>query len=152
MPTQTVIVAYVNAPREGKKNGSIKTKGGDYYGVPPAMLSQFEQGGTYQVEYSTREFQGQTYRNVVSVQKQAPAPSTNGASAGAGAGGFREVSPAVQLNMAIHSWVEAGISSGQVQFSDEAIGDAIRTVIKGYRDGTAALSQKSNDMNDEIPF
>lgn len=47
-----VQIAYVNDPKPGKKQGSIKTTTDDYFGVWPKDLRQFQVGGVYDVEYT----------------------------------------------------------------------------------------------------
>ena len=82
MPIVTVTAQYVNDVQAGRRNGSIKTPQGEYYGVPPAMLSQFTKGGTYEVEYATSTSQaGRTYKNITRIVSAAgPAPGRMGSS------------------------------------------------------------------------
>src|SRR5437016_10598295 len=67
MPKETVTIAYVNQPKEGKKMGSIKTTNGQYFNVYLDKLGLFGVGQTYEIEYGSREFQGKMYHNVKSV-------------------------------------------------------------------------------------
>lgn len=62
MPTATINVQYVNQPKPGKKQGSVKTVDGQFYGVDPTQLGQFAPGGTYNIEYDTHTFQGKEYK------------------------------------------------------------------------------------------
>jgi hypothetical protein len=55
-----VTVAYVNDPKPGKKNGSIKDDQGQYWSVWPNMLRQFEPGETYELDYE----QNGAFRNI----------------------------------------------------------------------------------------
>lgn len=68
MPSATIGVQYVNPPAQGKKMGSIKDANGNYYGVQPGMLGLFQQGGTYEIFFEDREFQGKTYHTVKTVK------------------------------------------------------------------------------------
>lgn len=43
---------YVNAPKPGKKLGSIKTSEGEFYGVEPSLLGIFSKGEVCIVEYT----------------------------------------------------------------------------------------------------
>lgn len=62
MPSATISVQYVNPPKPGKKQGSIKTVDGQFFGVDPTQLGQFREGGTYTVEYDTHVYQGKEYK------------------------------------------------------------------------------------------
>src|SRR5437016_13153417 len=77
MPKETVTIAYVNQPKEGKKMGSIKTANGQYFNVYPDKLNLFEVGQTYAIEYDSREFQGKMYHNVKSVSPSSPTRQNN---------------------------------------------------------------------------
>jgi hypothetical protein len=74
-------VKYVNQPKEGKKQGSIKTDDGRFFGVYPELLGSFS-AGTYEIEFKSRDFNGKTYHTVTSAKPVAAPPSSgNGASA-----------------------------------------------------------------------
>ena len=60
----TITVQYVNQPKPGRKTGTIKTTGGQYYNVWPDKLHLFQPGGTYKVTYESREHEGVTYNTV----------------------------------------------------------------------------------------
>lgn len=65
MPVTTVTVEYVNQPKPGRKQGSIKTASGQYIGVWPEKLSAFQPGGTYEIEYDSETGQnGKTYHQL----------------------------------------------------------------------------------------
>ena len=55
MTTETVTVAFVNAPKDGKPYGSIKTQDGKFISVHGDKLNLFQKGGSYVVEYETTE-------------------------------------------------------------------------------------------------
>jgi hypothetical protein len=74
MSKKTVKVQYVNPPKEGRKTGSIKTAEGEYFDVFPGMLPEFKQGGSYEIEYASRDYNGKTYHSVKSILN-----GTNGA-------------------------------------------------------------------------
>lgn len=57
----TIEVAYINAPEEGRKMGSVKDTDGQYWKVWPDKLPLFRQGAKYDIEYTTDEFKGKTY-------------------------------------------------------------------------------------------
>lgn len=75
MPEAVIVAQYVNQPQAGKKQGSIKTPEGQYYGVPPAMLGMFKPNGTYKVFYESRDYQGKTYHTVKTVSEVMPPPA-----------------------------------------------------------------------------
>ena len=63
MQTATIQVAYVNPPKPGKKQGSVKDAEGNIYGVWPDKLHLFEPGNVYTIEYTSRDFNGQQYHD-----------------------------------------------------------------------------------------
>lgn len=58
-----IVAKYVNPPKDGGKQSTVKTPDGTIYGFWPDKV-QMVQGKTYEVEVSTREYQGKTYRTV----------------------------------------------------------------------------------------
>lgn len=80
--SERVKVAYVNQPKPGKKQGSIKTDDNRLFGVWPNHLSQFTVGQTYDIEvesYARRDgTQGYTVKSLT------PVNGSNGASNGSG--------------------------------------------------------------------
>ena len=76
--TETIKVAYVNEPQAGKKQGTIKTEDGRYFGVYPDKLNQFQVGNTYEIEYSSRQWNGKTLHSVTGVKSSSTSQSTNG--------------------------------------------------------------------------
>ena len=70
--TAQIVAKYVNPPKPGKTYGSVKDEAGQYWDIDPRKV-QVEQGGTYTVEYSTREWQGKTYRTIQGAHPATPA-------------------------------------------------------------------------------
>ncbi len=66
MTTETITVAYVNAPKDGKAYGSIKTQDGKFISVHGDKLGQFQKGGSYVVEYETTEKGYHNFKRLVS--------------------------------------------------------------------------------------
>ena len=66
MTTETVTVAFVNAPKDGKAYGSIKTQDGKFISVHGDKLGQFQKGGSYVVEYETTEKGYHNFKRLVS--------------------------------------------------------------------------------------
>jgi len=63
MPRETITPQYVNQPRLGKTNGSIKV-GDRYYSVKPDLLQHFAKGVPITIEWYCNDFQGTTYYHV----------------------------------------------------------------------------------------
>ena len=77
MQTATIQVAYVNPPKPGKKQGSVKDAEGNIYGVWPDKLALFEPGNVYTIEYTTRDFNGQQYHDFKKMVETQAAPRTS---------------------------------------------------------------------------
>lgn len=67
MPTETITVAGIWPPKEGRRTGSLKTTTGDWFDVWPDKIPQFSKGGTYVVEYATKESNGRVYKTVKAI-------------------------------------------------------------------------------------
>lgn len=75
MPTETITVQYVNAPKDGKPYGSIKTASGKFISVHGDKLGQFQKGGSYVVEYETTDKGYHNFKRLVTNGGEAgPAP------------------------------------------------------------------------------
>lgn len=150
-----VKIAYVNPPQQGRKNGSIKTDTGEFYGVPPAMLSQFTQGGTYSVEYGERIYNGRTYKDIKSAS-MINAPS----------GGGRQTDDVTSERIFVCGAINSALQSGQLNIGDEeAVTHAVAMLRSvwartfGGRSQAAAQQGRQQqqmpprgDMDDQIPF
>jgi len=147
MGQQNVTIAFVNQPKVGKKNGSIKTKDGEMFGVPPEKLAMFQQGGQYQLEYSERQFNGQIYRTVVAAHLLAPPQASGG----------NKYSPvtdndATAERIFVCGALNAHIQSGQAEMSLSHIGNVVNMLRQVWSE-TFGSPQKDDDMNgDSIPY
>jgi hypothetical protein len=65
MPVAEVTVKYINQPKPGKKMGSIKTTGDEYYNVWPDKLSLFQAGQNYTIEYDQNEQGFKSFKKMV---------------------------------------------------------------------------------------
>ena len=89
MQQATIKVQYVNQPK-GNGPGNVKDVDGTYWKVwtrskkpGAAVLSDFQEGGTYSVTYETENYQGKDYYTITSVTQTATAlPQTAAASNG----------------------------------------------------------------------
>ncbi len=66
MPQITTKVLYINDAKPGQRSGNIKLENGWYINVMPDDLGRFRKGGTYAIEFKERNYQGRTYRDLVS--------------------------------------------------------------------------------------
>jgi len=148
MATAQIVAQYVNQPQAGKKQGTIKTPDGVYYGVAPAMLPQFQPGGTYAIEYETRTWQGKEYYTIRSATAVAAIPPGSGP-AGKNQVGMKDPEIAQQVFVGI--CIKA--LGSQIQLSEEALDQAVAMFRNVWnRHWAAGQKQSRDDMNDEIPF
>jgi hypothetical protein len=123
MHTETIRVQYVNAPKHGKKKGTIKTTDGKLFGVWADALSGFTPNETYAVEYVEQEWRGQTYRTITKATVQPngtadpqPGPSRNT---------YRETSPGDAERMFVCSLLNAEIGAGKLALNTKELIEAI---------------------------
>jgi hypothetical protein len=74
--TMQITVAFVNPPKEGKKNGSVKV-GDRYYSYDPKKFT-FAKGGTYDIEYKEDDYNGKTYYFIEKAKEVGTANSAAG--------------------------------------------------------------------------
>jgi len=129
MNTATIVAQYLNPPKPGRKTGSVKDADGQYWDIWPDKMAQMQQGGTYQIEYETREYNGKTYCTIKSiVGGQAPAPKANGmngAAKPANGNGYGGKNDEQIFVMAI---LKSGIEAGHVTWDRGQIADTIKTL------------------------
>lgn len=77
LPTADIEVRYVNPPKEGKRNGSIKDAAGQYYSVPPGLLAQFSKGMKCRVEYEPFGDNGRSVKRVIGNSVAPTVPKNN---------------------------------------------------------------------------
>lgn len=77
---EAIITAlYVNPPKAGKKNGTIKAEGDVLYLAKPPILAIFQQGGQYKIGYEEYEINGVHFKEIKAAQQvSAAAPATSG--------------------------------------------------------------------------
>jgi hypothetical protein len=66
--TARITVAYIDPPGEGKKQATIKDSNGTRYGIFPEKMGDYRKGGTYDVEFKSREWQGKNYHTITSAK------------------------------------------------------------------------------------
>lgn len=134
----------------GKRNGSIKTPENFIYGVPPNLLSQFQPGGTYNIEYNVRDFNGQTYKTVASVTPvAAPVPTGN-----TGSGSASKWDDATPERIFVCGAINAGIQSGALNFDQTVIENAVRALRNVWANtfGNKTIERSREEMSDLIPY
>lgn len=149
MPTVEIVVAYVNQPKPGKRNGTVKSAAPDdkYYGCSPAALVQFKVGETCTIEYDTSPKQGGgewlNLKRKVSTSNVPPvAPLRN------------RTNPEDSKQMFVTALLKEGISAGNVSLSTTeivAVGNAMKDAYDQLF-GSAATQTTKALMDDEVPY
>jgi len=130
MNTATITAQYLNPPKPGRKTGSVKDTDGQYWDVWPDKLAQMQQGGTYQIEYETRDYQGKTYCTIKNiVGGSAPAPKSNGVAAKP-ANGYGKNDEQIFV-LAI---LKEGLASKNVNWDRAQITETVNTLRQIYKD------------------
>lgn len=168
MATTTITVQEIRPPQGNGKKYILVADNGDWYYIWPEQAGNYQEGGTYTLQYDVSQFNGRDYRNVAqdgargggggyrggsrggysrgapAPRRQAPPPQQAPAPQAQANSYYRPTSPEDKLSMFVTAVVKAGVQSGQVQFNDEAISIAIQQAVAGYRDGwmTAGNAQR----------
>lgn len=122
----TITVQYANPPKEGKKQGSIKTTDGVVYGVFPDKLGLLRPQQTYAIEFDEREFNGRTYKTIRKVRPAAREPQNDNGR-----------SPSHSLDAEfefVTRCLPAMISAYMAGSKQETIAAAARMLRRAYRD------------------
>lgn len=64
MNTATIEVEAVTPPGDGKKQATVKTKDGKWFGIWPKNMGLLRPGRVYEVSYTERNWQNKTYRTI----------------------------------------------------------------------------------------
>lgn len=127
MPKATITIAFVNPPKEGAKSGTLKTKNNEIYGCWPDKLGHFAVGKTYEVEYTEREHNGKTYKNVTHGKEVQPPAQTTGT--GNGGGYTRQpTSPVDAERMFVCGAINAAIQGGHLPIEGGAVEGAVNAM------------------------
>ncbi len=154
MPSMTATVRYVNQPKPGKQNGSIKLTDDTFLGVRPNMLSVFSPGTTYDIEFEEREWQGQMYKTVKTAK---PASQTNGATTAPQAGGApvrASWSPKDSEHAFVTKVLGDAVRSGKLDLTAETLTKAVRMLRVVHKEGFAGSVGQAWDeeIGDQIGF
>lgn len=147
METKIVNVKYVNQPKPGKKEGSIKDDTDEFYGASPAILGMMEPDNRYKIQFDSRVYQGKTFKSIRAVEKVEES-SANGA---AGQPHSRvATNPTDAERMWTCALVGHFIACGRVTLDLESISEATTLARKVWAMNWG--DTLSNEMNDDIPF
>lgn len=154
MATTEITVQYCNPQQPGKKNASIKTNDGQLYFVAPEMFSQFEQGGRYNIQYKVSSFRGVQYRHVETVTKIAPSPAANGGQFAGAKGKYGTVDMETAERIFVSGWMNGLARNPNIDPRGLTADDLVVEVNKIRTTWSMTLGnpQKSDDLDDEIPF
>lgn len=157
----TITPQYIDPPKAGKKQWSVKDQTGQYYGAFADVANQMKVGGTYEITTESRVFNGVTYHTIKTV-KQVSAPAPNGAGTGGSYNTYRKTDPVDAERMMVTALVKAAVQAGTVAVEANNLANAINQVRQAwnmtYGAGASRQAQQqprptpSQDMNDEIGF
>lgn len=159
--TAQITIRYVNQPKPGKQNGSVKTPEGVMYGVPPGMLNQFQPGGTYSVDYTSRTFNNQQYMTISNVRMVSPPPQQSNGAVGSGGGTntYRRTDEVDAERMFVTKLMGDAITGGHVTLMSDDLantGMMFREVFKriwGQAGAPQTQSRPKDGLDDDqIPF
>jgi hypothetical protein len=146
MPEIEITVQFVNAPKAGKRLGSIKSSEGEYYGCDPATLGRFSKGEVCTIEYTeTPKDGGGTWKNIkrkISTSSAPPAPSIR-----------NRTDPKDSEQMFVTALLKEALGSGKIEPTGAAIVACGSAFKQAYRQlfGDAAKQTTEAVMRDEIP-
>lgn len=64
MPSLTMTIDRIEQPKEGKPSGKIIGTNGESIGAFQNKLGKFVPGRTYEIDYSTKEWNGRVFKNL----------------------------------------------------------------------------------------
>jgi hypothetical protein len=160
MTTTVVTVKYLNQPKTpAAHSGSVKGDDDVYYGIPKAMLTQLQVGGTYELDWK----QNGAFKNVSAIRPVAVAAATAGPPSGTGSVGNprQRTDPQDSANMWCCAIMCSLIKAGQVSLGD--LYEAEIEVRQRHREVMMTLTQSNKpppapkptvaqEMSDEIPY
>ena len=151
--TQAILTPkYVNAPKPGKKMGSIKDQAGILWLCDPGLLTSFSPGRPATVEAETVKFNDGTVMQKITGIVHGAEPATNGA-----AHHGNERQPNAGREIFITGIVGRAMGSGQFAIADitaltAAAAAAWDTVVVSNDKPTIDKPRADATLNDDIPF
>lgn len=162
MNTVTIQVAQVAPPAPGKKRGKISDTQGNTYQAGYPLLSQFQPGGTYTINYKDDSFNGFAFKVVEGLQgapgTAAPpplAPQQTTAIPQTYAPKSAQVNDPLPERIFVCGALNAALSNPNINPAALTTNQLI-VMVKSYREVFARTfggkTTAGEDMNDEIPF
>jgi hypothetical protein len=71
----TITPTHINEPKQAGWSWSVKATDGNYYGVKAELKDRFRVGVPIDVEITSKEKNGKTYRDIARVLSNGPAPA-----------------------------------------------------------------------------
>lgn len=151
--TTRIQCSFVNPPKPGKTNGSIRVKTGEFYGVKPDMLNQFQPEQTYDIEFTSRQFNGQTYNTITSAKHLVEAAPAAANGAGSSYGKYGKADDATAERIFVCGGLNAAISGGHVDLNTEHLTNLVNIFRLVWDDTFGAGEKPKDDMQgDGIPY
>ena len=155
--TTTVVPSFVNPPKAGKREGSIKVADGSYYGVPPALLSNFQAGNSYTVEYTekqgTGQWAGKVFRSITRIAATEQAKPEQAAAQQSGGGtryGATDDKTAERIFCC--GALNAAIQSGNVVLGKPELITLVNDLRAVWANTFGGKPQAADDIGDQVPF
>lgn len=127
--TATIEVKYADPPKDGKKQGTVKTADGAIYGVWPDKLGLLRPGNVYEVEVTERKYNGRVYRTIVKAKPKAANSNTNA---------DRPAQSHTNLDAEgefVARVLSASIQACAVKYTQAGLIDTVRMLRNVYREG-----------------
>lgn len=132
MNTTTIEVEAVSPPRDGKKQATVKTRDGKWFGIWPKNMGLLRPGRVYEVTFTERNWNNKTYRTIEEItlapnamapieqeRSSRPAPSID--------------TPTNQEFMFVTRMLSAMVQGGRVAQSEEELAKAAQMLRGAYR-------------------
>ena len=148
MPVAEITCQFVNPPKPGKRNGSIKSAEGDYYWGSQATIAEFRQGEVVKIEYTTKPKDGGgEWRTIVKKIGGAPPVSPNIPQVRA------RSNPSDSEQIFTTALLKEFIAAGKIELSTAEIIAAVNALRSAYRNTFGGTEKQKNDtdMQDEVP-
>lgn len=147
MTQATITPKYVDAPKAGKKLGSIKDQHNEYWSVDPGLLGSFRAGAAISVEWEMMKFHDGTERKKITGIVHGTAPHGNGA---------RQSEPAPDKDRLIWLTGIVGRAMGSGKFEANEITALTAAALSAWeivQSGGRHLKVDSPDvLKDSVPF
>jgi hypothetical protein len=140
-------VKFVNPAKPGKKNGTIKAEDESFFLVPKEMLDSFRPGVTYDLEYETHDYQGQTFKTVRKFTEKAAAAAASGGGATRSA-----TNPTDSEQIFVTALMKEMIAAGKIDIMPETLTNQVRQLRAVWKNGFGTTLVRSDMGGDENPY